>query len=113
MADSKMGNASAMETADAKHGLLVKACAFIAKYEKEGGKVRLRISDSGVHKKNRGGEYPSGLRGRELLAELAKIGILQDEVDNHGYAVEEMPLDKVLGCKDPNFCTLIRTLFRT
>ena len=113
MADSKMGNASATETAsiscsDAKNGLLVKACAFVAKYEKEGGKkVRLRISDSGVHKKNRGGEYPSGLRGRELLEELAKIGILQDEVDTHGYAVEEMPLDKVLDCKDPNFISTL------
>ena len=101
MADSKMGNASATETAsiscsDAKHGLLVKACAFIAKYEKEGGKVRLRISDSGVHKKSRGGEYPSGSRVQELLRTITFDGIVQEEADHNCIAVEEMPLPETL-----------------
>ena len=104
MAQCQMGKSDATGTAS---GLMVKAAAYIAKYQKDGPKVRLRCSDSGVHKKNRGGEYPSGLRGKELLVELAKIGIIQDEVDHHGYAVEELPLDKVLDCKDPNFISTL------
>ena len=104
MAQSKMEKISAEGTAT---GLMIKANAFIAKYAVEGPKVRLRPGDSGVHKKNRGGEYPAGLRGKELLVDLAKVGILQDEVDHHGYAVEEMPVEKVLDCKDPGFISTL------
>ena len=104
MAQSKLENIDVGENAN---GLMIKAAAFIAKFAKDGPKVRLRPGDSGVHKKSRGGEYPSGLRGKELLVELAKVGIIQDEVDHHGYAVEEMPLDKVLDCKDPNFISTL------
>ena len=104
MANSKMEKICAEGAAT---GLMIKANAFIAKYAVAGPKVRLRCSDSEVHKKNRGGEYPAGLRGKELLVDLAKVGIHQDEVDHHGYAVEEMPLEKVLECKDPGFISTL------
>ena len=58
---------SKMEKIDAeghKHGLMIKASAYIAKYSKDGPNVRLRSGDVGVHKKNRGGEYPAVLEGR-------------------------------------------------
>ena len=92
-----------MEKIDVKgnaNGLMIKASAFIAKYAKDGPKVRLRPGDNGVHKKNRGGEYPAGLRGKELFVQIARAGIIQDEVDHHGYAVEEMPVQEMLQRKE-------------
>ena len=83
--------------------MMTKAMAYVAKYSKDGPKVRLRPGDSGVHKKNRGGEYPSGLRCKELLEQIARIGILQDDVDNHGYAVEEMPVHEIFELKTAAF----------
>ena len=80
-------------------GLMIKASAYIAKYAVEGGKVRLRPGDAGVHKKSRGGDYPAGLRAKELLVEMTRAGILQDDADNHGYAVEEMPVQMMLDSK--------------
>ena len=88
-------------------GLMIKASAYIAKYAIDGPKVRLRPGDAGVHKKSRGGEYPAGLRGKELLVDIARAGIIQDEVDHHGYAVEEMPLQKVLESKETGFTTTL------
>ena len=82
MAQSKLENIDVGENAN---GLMIKAAAFIAKFAKDGPKVRLRPGDSGVHKKNRGGEYPAGLRGKELLVDLVKVGIHQDEVDHLRY----------------------------
>ena len=100
MAQSKVAKTDAEGDA---HGLMIKAMAYVAKYAKDGPKVRLRPGDAGVHKKNRGGDYPSGLRCKELLEHIAKIGIIQDEVDNHGYAVEEMPVQKILEQKTADF----------
>ena len=88
-------------------GLMTKASAFIAKYAIEGGRVRLRPGDVGVHKKSRGGDYPAGLRAKELLVEMSRAGILQDEVDNHGYAVEEMPVKMILDSKDACITTTL------
>ena len=45
------------------NGLMIKAAAFIAKYAKDGPKVRLRPYDFGVHKKSRGGECQQVLEG--------------------------------------------------
>ena len=67
----------------------------------------MRPGDVGVHKKNRGGEYPAGLRGKELLVDIAKAGILQDEADHHGFAVEEMPVQMVLDQKVTGFTTTL------
>ena len=101
---------SKIEKTDAEgneHGLMIKATAYIAKYSKDGPKVRLRPGDVGVHKKNRGGEYPASLRGKELLVDMAKAGILQDEADHHGFAVEEMPVQMVLDQKVTGFTTTL------
>ena len=103
MAQSKMEKVVGEGNA---HGLMIKASAYIVKYAKD-EKVRLRPGDSGVHKKNRGGEYPAGLRGKALLVEISKIGIIQDEVDQHAYAVEEMPLEKILERKDHDFTSML------
>ena len=86
MADSKR----------APTGLMIEACAYKAKYRKEGPKVRLRPGDLGVHKKNRGGAYPTGLRVKELLVDIAGHGIVQEEADHNCYAVEEKPLAEIL-----------------
>ena len=89
------------------HGLMIKATAYIAKWSKDGPKARLRPGDVGVHKKNRGGEYPTVLRGKELLVDIAKAGILQDEADHHGFAVEEMLVQMVLEQKVTDFTTTL------
>ena len=86
MADNKL----------ARTGLMIEACAYKAKYRKEGPKVRLRPGDLGVHKKNRGGAYPAGLRVKELLVDIAGHGILQEEADHNCSAVEEKPLAEIL-----------------
>ena len=104
MAQSKM---ETIEVEGNANGLMIKASAFIAKYAKDGPKVRLRPGDAAVHKKNRGGEYPAGLRCQELLVGIAKAGILQDEVDHHGYAVEEMPAQEMLQRKEKGFLTTL------
>ena len=86
MADSKL----------APTGLMIEACAYKAKYRKEGPKVRLRPADLGVHRKNRGGAYPAGLRCKELLVDIAGHGIVQEEADHNCSAVEEKPLAEIL-----------------
>ena len=99
-----------MEKFDVKgnaNGFMIMASSYIAKYAKDGEKVRLRPGDNGVHKKNRGGEYPAGLRGKELFVSIAKTGVIQDEVDHHGYAVEEMPVQEMLQRKDTGITTTL------
>ena len=86
MADNKL----------APKGLMIEACAYKAKYRKEGPKVRLRPSDLGVHKRNRGGAYPTGLRVKELLVDIAGHGFVQEEADHNCSAVEEKPLAEIL-----------------
>ena len=76
--------------------LMIKAAAFRAKYRLHGVKTRLRPVDLACHKKNRGGEYPSGLRLKDLLTDIAKQGIVQEEADHQCIAVEEMPVHEIL-----------------
>ena len=44
---------------------------------------------------------------KELLVTMARAGILQDEVDTHGYAVEEMPVQMILDRKEAGFTTTL------
>ena len=104
MAHSKMEN---IGVGGDINGIMIKATAYIAKFSIEGPKVRVRPSEAGVHKKNRGGEYPAGLRAKELLIKIATDGIIQDEVDHHGYAVEEMPLQEMMQRKDTDFISTL------
>ena len=89
MADSKL--ATHDDTS-----LMIKAAAFRSKYRLHGVKTRFRPADLACHKKNRGGEYPSGFRVQELLKKIAKHGFLQDEADNNCVVVEAMPLAEIL-----------------
>ena len=76
--------------------LIIKAAAFRAKYRLHGVKTRLRPADLACHKKNRGGEYPSGLRLKDLLTDIAKQGIVQEAADHQCIDVEEMPVHEIL-----------------
>ena len=90
MADSKLAP-------KVEGGLMIAAACFRAKYRlHDGQKVRIRSSELGVHKKNRGGAYPSGLRVQEFLKECARHGVVQEEADHNCSAVEEMPLQEIM-----------------
>jgi hypothetical protein len=86
MADSKQCGAS----------LMIAAMAWRVKYRKtdEGNKVvrkRLRVENLGVHPKNRGGVYPSGVRCKSLCVEVMDVGFIKEEVNHAVVAVEETP----------------------
>ena len=91
----------AMQLADTpaqtKRGNCSAAMAYRAKYRvKEGpAKQYVAIQWLGVHKKNRGGAYPSGLRCRALgLGSLAR-GFSKEELNHAGVVVQERPLSEV------------------
>ena len=78
-------------------GLMIAAASYRVKYRKDdGAKVRLRAGELGVHKKSRGGEYPSGRRVQDLLQYCAEAGVLQEEADSNCIAVEEMPVNEMI-----------------
>ena len=83
--------------ADAYHGLMTMAMAYRVKYRQtdSDGKVvrkRVHIQSLGVHKKNRGGVYPAGVRCKSLCAEVVEVGFVKEEVLHSLVAVEERPL---------------------
>ena len=88
MADSK----------ECEQGAMIAGMALRAKYRKldsEGKIVRKKIAiqNSGVHPKNRGGVYASGLRVKNLAIETMEAGFVKDEVDSGGVVVEETPYE--------------------
>ena len=90
MADSKL-------PPNGETGLMIAAACYRVKYRKhDGAKVRIRAGELGVHKKSRGGEYPSGLRVQDLLKHCARNGVVQEEADSNCIAVEEMPVHEMI-----------------
>ena len=82
--------------ADSKHddGLLVKAMAWRVKY-REGSNMR-RVENMGVHKQNRGGLYPAGIRVKSMCVDVVGAGFLKEEVNHVCIAVEEAPVKEVI-----------------
>jgi len=80
------------------HGLMTVASAYRAKYRKcdSGGKAEklfVRVGGVGVHKQNRGGVYPSGVRCKSLCEEVMENGFLKEEVNHACIVVEEPPVE--------------------
>ena len=96
MAQSKMEKIVGEDNA---RGLMIKACAHIAKYGKD-EKLRLRPGDCGVHKKNRGGEYPAGLRGKELFTDIENL--LIKKLQNGESTLEKVLLSATV-CENSKF----------
>ena len=94
MADSKVPHLS-------DNGLMVAAMAYRVKYRKldtDGKvcKILVRIESMGVHKKNRGGVYPAGVRCKSLCVEVLKAGFVKEEFNHAFIAVEEAPVAEVI-----------------
>ena len=75
-------------------GLAVAAMAYRVKYRLTNSdgtvqKVILRVTSLGVHKKNRGGTYPAGVRVRSLCENVIPQGF-QKECVNHACIVVEI-----------------------
>ena len=95
--------------ADSKHvdmGQLAAAMSYRVKYRKQAAeskntKMVLRVESLGVHKKNRGGIYPSGARCLSLATEVITAGFLKEETQHACVAVEEVPLDSVMSALGP------------
>ena len=89
MADSK-------EAATVTQGIITAGMAFRVKYrvKTDMGVVLRRfcpIQSLGVHPKNRGGVYPSGLRCKSLSVDVVDEGFSSEECNYAGVAVEERP----------------------
>ena len=89
MADSK-------EAATVTQGIITAGMAFRVKYrvKTDMGVVLRRfcpIQSLGVHPKNRGGVYPSGLRCKSLSVDVVDEGFSKEECNYAGVAAEERP----------------------
>ena len=78
-------------------GLLTAAMAFRVKYRKADAngvakKTFVPIGSLGVHARNRGGVYPSGMRVKSLCQEVLENGFVKEEVNHACIVVEEPPL---------------------
>ena len=94
MTDSKHLNLS-------DNGLMVAAMAYRVKYRKvnpdgKARKIPVRIESMGVHRKNRGGVYPAGIRCKSLCAEVLEAGFVKEEVNHACIVVEEAPVEEVI-----------------
>ena len=83
-------------------GLMIYAMAMRVKYRKHGHdgvfrKHTPQTKDMGVHKKNRGGQYPAGVRCKSLCSEALEAGFLKEEVNHCCVVVEEAPVEEILG----------------
>jgi len=99
MADSKMFGRGVLDG----QGLMVQAMAFRVKYRKLNHdgyhqKLMLQVRDMGVHRRNRCGVYPSGIRCKSLCEETLASGWLQEELNHACVVVEDTPIDAVLEC---------------
>ena len=83
--------------ADSKHdeSLLLAAMALRVKYPK-GQNIMVRIESMGVHKQNRGGLYPAGIRVKSMCVDVLGAGFLKEEVNHLCVAVEEAPVQEVI-----------------
>ena len=112
------------------HGLVMAAMAWRVKYRKKDAdgnaiKIKAMIAQCGVHKKNRGSVYASGLRVQSLAQDTVRVGFIKEEFNSTGVAVEEPPADYITkvcqkgldyesglaynlaqSSKDPKLCTL-------
>ena len=60
-----------------------------------GQKIKVRVENLGVHRNNRSGVYPAGIRCKELCSEVIANGFLKEEFSDKIVAVEEMPTHEV------------------
>ena len=95
MADSK--HASPAAIADLR-GLVTRAMAYRVKYRKtdangKPAKKWIAILSLGVHPKNRGGVYPSGLRLTSLTTDVLSEGFSKDDCNHVVVGVEEIPFE--------------------
>ena len=98
MADSKLKD---------DQGVMVAAMAYRVKYRKhlpDGSfpKVPVRVETMGVHKMNRGGVYPSGVRCRSLCQGTFAAGFVKEELSHACIAVEEVPVDEIIRSRGPH-----------
>ena len=72
---------------------LCQAAAWRVKYRDMKGhtKARIRIENLGVHRQNRAGVYPTGIRCMELCQQVIDNGFLKEQFSDKLVAVEEMP----------------------
>ena len=54
-------------------------------------KIKVRVENLGVHRNNRAGVYPAGIRCKELCGQVMEAGFLKEEFSDKLVAVEEMP----------------------
>ena len=86
---------------DSKHAdvdnscLIMAAMAFRVKYRQEHN-INGRIESMGVHKQNRSGVYPAGIRVKSLCVEVLGAGFVKEEVSHVCIAVEEAPVKEVI-----------------
>ena len=66
---------------------------------KSKARIKVRVENFGVHRNNRGGAYPSGLRCKELVQEVLTNGFLKEEYASQLVAVEEMPTHEAVKLK--------------
>ena len=76
---------------------MIAAMCYRVKYRKTNkhdiaAKQMLSTGGVGVHRKNRGGVYPSGIRVRNLAIEVLDGGFAKEEVNHACVAVEELSL---------------------
>ena len=90
-----------MASAIPNMGLIARAMAWRVKYRKvdnAGQPIRmlLRVDFLGVHKNNRGGVFPAGLRCRSLCGDVLHAGFIKEDVNHAGVAVEEPPAEEII-----------------
>ena len=81
-------------------GVVTAAMAWRVKYRKtddEGKVLRLKlpIASLGVHRKNRGGVYPAGVRCKSLCVEAMDVGFVKEEFCHAFVSVEEPPVENI------------------
>ena len=80
---------------------LCQATALRVKYRDLSGggpdaKMNVRVENCGVHRKNRCGVYPAGIRCQELCIQAIGEGFLKEEFTDRLVAVQEMPAHEAL-----------------
>ena len=102
--------------ADSKHtgldnaGLMTAAMAYRVKYRKVNAigmasKMHVHVVNAGVHKNNRGGMYPAGIRCKSLCVDVVSQGFLKEEVNHVCIAVEEAPVQEIIKSGRTNVVT--------
>ena len=63
-------------------------------------KITVRVENLGVHRNNRAGVYPAGIRCKELCESVISAGVLKEEISDKLVAVEEMPSHEARKCSE-------------